>query len=173
MHIWVDADACPVVIKDILFRAAERTGRPLTEQRMAGRPGWAEYAARKSWRRFWLVDPLDGTKEFVKRNGEFTVNIALIEDGAPVFGVVYAPGADALYAGGPGRGALRQVGEAPAEPHGGSGMGCGSAGALPSRYCRQRNEESRRTTHSYEEQGRSAGYATEIALPKALKKLEG
>ena len=48
---------------------------------------------------FWLVDPLDGTKEFVNRNGEFTVNIALIEDGAPVLGVVYAPALGRLFAG--------------------------------------------------------------------------
>jgi 3'(2'), 5'-bisphosphate nucleotidase len=49
------------------------------------------YAERAGWPRFWLVDPLDGTKEFIKRNGEFTVNIGLIEHGAPVLGVVYAP----------------------------------------------------------------------------------
>lgn len=49
------------------------------------------YEERKNWSRFWLVDPLDGTKEFIKRNGDFTVNIALIEDGKPVVGVVYAP----------------------------------------------------------------------------------
>lgn len=49
--------------------------------------------------RFWLVDPLDGTKEFIQRNGEFTVNIALIENGAPVLGVVYAPALRRLYAG--------------------------------------------------------------------------
>lgn len=49
--------------------------------------------------RFWLVDPLDGTKEFIQRNGEFTVNIALIENGAPVLGVVYAPALQHLYAG--------------------------------------------------------------------------
>ena len=48
-------------------------------------------AVRREWVRYWLVDPLDGTREFVKRNGEFTVNIALIEDHAPVLGVVYAP----------------------------------------------------------------------------------
>ena len=47
--------------------------------------------ARRAWNRLWLVDPLDGTREFVKRNGEFTVNIALIEDGVPVFGVIQAP----------------------------------------------------------------------------------
>lgn len=52
---------------------------------------------RRLWRRYWLVDPLDGTKEFIKRNGEFTVNIALIEDGVPVMGVVYAPVTDVLY----------------------------------------------------------------------------
>lgn len=47
--------------------------------------------ARRQWRRLWLVDPLDGTREFIKRNGEFTVNVALVEDGVPVLGVVHAP----------------------------------------------------------------------------------
>jgi 3'(2'), 5'-bisphosphate nucleotidase len=56
-----------------------------------------DYAERKDWHRFWLVDPLDGTKEFIKRNGEFTVNIALIENGVPVLGVVYAPVLDVCY----------------------------------------------------------------------------
>ncbi len=55
------------------------------------------YEERKSWKKFWLVDPLDGTKEFIKRNGEFTVNIALIEDGKPILGVVYAPALNLLY----------------------------------------------------------------------------
>lgn len=54
---------------------------------------------RKHWQRYWLVDPLDGTKEFIKRNGEFTVNIALIENGEPILGVVYAPVLDAMYIG--------------------------------------------------------------------------
>jgi 3'(2'), 5'-bisphosphate nucleotidase len=60
--------------------------------------------------RFWLVDPLDGTKEFISRNGEFTVNIALIEQGEPVLGVVYAPALDRLYAGARGAGAFREAG---------------------------------------------------------------
>lgn len=68
-------------------------------------PGYAE---RKSWNKFWLVDPLDGTKEFIKKNGEFTVNIALIERGRPVLGVVYAPAADILYYGMDGFGAFRE-----------------------------------------------------------------
>ncbi|WP_421201308.1 3'(2'),5'-bisphosphate nucleotidase CysQ [Aeromonas enteropelogenes] len=62
-------------------------------------------AERLGWRRYWLVDPLDGTKEFVSRNGEFTVNIALIEEGAPRWGLVYAPVLDKLWYGGKGLGA--------------------------------------------------------------------
>ena len=57
------------------------------------------YDERKYWKRFWLVDPLDGTKEFIKRNGEFTVNIALVENGIPVIGVIYVPVMDILYIG--------------------------------------------------------------------------
>ncbi len=53
-------------------------------------------AERRAWTTYWLVDPLDGTREFVKRNGEFTVNIALIENGQPTIGVVYAPALDYL-----------------------------------------------------------------------------
>ncbi|MDX1461573.1 MAG: 3'(2'),5'-bisphosphate nucleotidase CysQ [Marinirhabdus sp.] len=55
------------------------------------------YDERRSWKRCWIVDPLDGTKEFVKRNGEFTVNIALVEKGAPVLGVIYVPVSRELY----------------------------------------------------------------------------
>ncbi len=55
------------------------------------------YAERKQYTRFWLVDPLDGTKEFIKRNGEFTVNVALIENGRPVLGAVYVPVTDELF----------------------------------------------------------------------------
>jgi 3'(2'), 5'-bisphosphate nucleotidase len=55
------------------------------------------FEARQGWQRFWLVDPLDGTKEFIKRRAEFTVNVALIENGEPVLGVVLAPAMDLLY----------------------------------------------------------------------------
>jgi 3'(2'), 5'-bisphosphate nucleotidase len=57
----------------------------------------AAYETRSGWQRFWLVDPLDGTKEFIKRRAEFTVNVALIEQGEPVLGVVLAPALDLLY----------------------------------------------------------------------------
>jgi 3'(2'), 5'-bisphosphate nucleotidase len=63
---------------------------------------------RRHWSTFWLIDPLDGTKEFVKRNGEFTVNIALIRDHVPILGVVFSPVLDTLYAGMPGVAAFRE-----------------------------------------------------------------
>jgi len=64
--------------------------------------------ARLAWPLYWLVDPLDGTKEFIKRNGEFTVNIALIDKGKPVIGVVYAPVREELYFAQAGKGAFKQ-----------------------------------------------------------------
>jgi len=71
----------------------------------------ASHAQRQSTGRFWLIDPLDGTKEFIARNGEFTVNIALIEDGRSVLGVVFAPASGELYWGGHGLGAFCQRGD--------------------------------------------------------------
>ena len=56
-----------------------------------------DWSIRKNWKKYWLVDPLDGTKEFIKKNGEFTVNIALIEDNNPILGVVYVPAKSLLY----------------------------------------------------------------------------
>lgn len=65
------------------------------------------YEERSQWERLWIVDPLDGTKEFIKRNGEFTVNIALVERGVPVFGVIYVPVKEMLYWGEPVAGAYK------------------------------------------------------------------
>ena len=56
-----------------------------------------DYSERKDWSCCWIVDPLDGTKEFIKRNGEFTVNIALVENGNPILGVIYVPVSKTLY----------------------------------------------------------------------------
>jgi len=69
-----------------------------------------EYAVRQHWSRYWLVDPLDGTKEFVNRNGEFTVNIALIEDHRPSFGVVGVPARGLVYIGDVRRGVAERIG---------------------------------------------------------------
>jgi len=55
------------------------------------------YNTRKAWTYYWCIDPIDGTKEFIKKNGEFTINIALIHNSSPVLGIVYAPALDELY----------------------------------------------------------------------------
>jgi 3'(2'), 5'-bisphosphate nucleotidase len=68
------------------------------------------YDERKAWGSFWLVDPLDGTKEFVKRNGEFTVNIALVNGSAPAAGVIHVPVKDVTYFAMSGEGAYKKVG---------------------------------------------------------------
>jgi 3'(2'), 5'-bisphosphate nucleotidase len=68
------------------------------------------FGERKSWRHFWMIDPLDGTKEFLHRTGEFTVNIALIEVDRPILGVVYAPVIDKLYFAARGAGSYRTEG---------------------------------------------------------------
>ena len=73
--------------------------------------GLPDFAERSRWRRYWIVDPLDGTREFVNRNGEFTVNIALIEDHQPVLGVVHVPVQGKTYVGCKGLGAQRRDGE--------------------------------------------------------------
>ncbi len=80
---------------------------PVLSEESAG----IDTAERLSWTRYWLVDPLDGTKEFVKRNGEFTVNIALVDDHRPVLGVVHVPVSGRTYAGVVGTGAWRRDGE--------------------------------------------------------------
>src|SRR5258707_7790524 len=77
-------------------------GIPILSEESAQAP-WDE---RKTWRELWVVDPLDGTREFVKRNGEFTVNIALVRDHEPVLGVVAAPALGLLYWGATGVGAF-------------------------------------------------------------------
>ena len=101
------ADASPVTEAD---EAAERCIVAALQALDAAIPVVAEEAAARGdspavGRRFWLVDPLDGTREFASRNGEFTVNIALVEDGLPTLGVVLVPVTGALYAGLVGQGA--------------------------------------------------------------------
>jgi 3'(2'), 5'-bisphosphate nucleotidase len=106
------ADHSPVTEADVaaekLILAALRKCAPdvpvVAEEQAA-----AEGVPQQIERRFFLVDPLDGTKEFVARNGEFTVNIALVEDGKPVLGVVYLPALDEMYAG-HGHDAIRRKG---------------------------------------------------------------
>jgi 3'(2'), 5'-bisphosphate nucleotidase len=70
-----------------------------------------DYAVRNQWNRFWLVDPLDGTKEFLNGSDEFTVNIALIENREPILGVIYIPGKELLYYGAKGHGSWKRSGK--------------------------------------------------------------
>lgn len=81
----------------------ENTGFPILSEEGRDIP----YSERKDWDYFWMVDPLDGTKEFVKRNGEFTVNIALIHQQKAVMGIIYVPVKDELYFGAEGMGAFK------------------------------------------------------------------
>jgi 3'(2'), 5'-bisphosphate nucleotidase len=107
------ADASPVTIADV---AAERaivdalTAWDATIPIVSEESSVPSASRPVSGRRYWVVDPLDGTKEFLARNGEFTVNIALIDEGAPVLGVVLAPALDVTYCAGRGLGAWRQRG---------------------------------------------------------------
>lgn len=94
------ADNSPLTLADrrshaVIAPALETTGIPVLSEEGAHLP----YAERKDWTRLWVVDPLDGTKEFLKRNGEFTVNIALVEGGVPVMGIIFVPVSRVLYIG--------------------------------------------------------------------------
>lgn len=98
--IEIKADNSPLTEADkashkIIEEALEQTPYPVLSEESAK----IDYDERKEWETYWLVDPLDGTKEFIKKNGEFTVNIALVEDGIPVAGVVYVPVEGTLYVG--------------------------------------------------------------------------
>lgn len=90
---------------EVIVSFLEKTELPILSEEGKDIP----YETRKAWDYFWLVDPLDGTKEFIKRNGEFTVNIALIHQGIPVIGVVYSPVLEWMYWGNSEEGAWKQV----------------------------------------------------------------
>ena len=103
-------DMTPVTIADRqahfeILNKLESTGLPVISEE----GDQISYSERKQWDLFWLVDPLDGTKEFIKRNDEFTVNIALIKNGQPIAGVIYAPVSGELYAGIPETGAWKYL----------------------------------------------------------------
>lgn len=103
------ADDSPLTLADrrahaIIADALGSTGIPLLSEEGIHAP-WKE---RQTWKRLWVVDPLDGTKEFIRRNGQFTVNIALVEDGMPRLGVVHVPSTGCTYYGTAGGGAWRR-----------------------------------------------------------------
>jgi len=103
----VKGDNSPLTIADkrahgVIAAVLRETGLPVLSEEGAAVP----YAERQQWSRFWMVDPLDGTKEFLKQNGEFTVNIALIERTLPVLGVIAVPVTGDIYYGSIGDGAF-------------------------------------------------------------------
>lgn len=93
-------DESPLTIADkkansVICEILQKTGLPILSEESKE----IAFSKRKNWQTFWMVDPLDGTKEFIKRNGEFTVNIALIENKRPILGVVFSPVLKKLYYG--------------------------------------------------------------------------
>lgn len=93
-------DKSPLTKADLKSHAAIKDALETTDYPILSEEGKTiDYNDRKGWKTFWLVDPLDGTKEFIKRNGEFTVNIALVNDGVPVMGVIYVPVTKKMYFG--------------------------------------------------------------------------
>ncbi|WP_444887471.1 3'(2'),5'-bisphosphate nucleotidase CysQ [Microbulbifer sp. VAAC004] len=112
LEVDTKADDSPVTAADL---AAHKILAPALAQLIDGVPVLSEeqempsFAERSQWQRYWIVDPLDGTKEFIRRTGEFTVNVALIENGEPVLGVVHVPVLDITYAGGKGDGAFKRT----------------------------------------------------------------
>lgn len=102
------ADNSPLTIADrkahqVISKMLADTPYPILSEEGRSIP----YKERSQWESLWIVDPLDGTKEFIKRNGEFTVNIAFVEDGSPVAGVIYVPVKKTLYFGAIGTGAFK------------------------------------------------------------------
>lgn len=113
--VEMKGDNSPLTKADIashnaIMKYLEQTSIPVLSEESDEQ---VSYADRKSWMRCWIVDPLDGTKEFIKRNGEFTVNIALVENGLPLFGVIYVPARDELFYSVPTAGAFMRKGNSP------------------------------------------------------------
>lgn len=97
-EVYEKEDASPLTEADkaanaVIMEYIANLGIPVISEENKQIP----YEGRKDWKSCWIVDPLDGTKEFIKKNGEFTVNIALVTDGIPQFGVIYVPAQNMVY----------------------------------------------------------------------------
>lgn len=101
-------DDSPLTKADLVANQIILDGlRSVSEFPVLSEESYIEFSERKNWKKFWMVDPLDGTKDFIDKNGEFTVNIALIEDHQPILGVLYAPAINLLYYAEKGKGAYK------------------------------------------------------------------
>lgn len=113
LDVGMKSDRTPITVADRRAHAVIREYLGLTRIPLLSEEGREMlYTERKDWDLFWMVDPLDGTKEFIKGNGEFTVNIALMVDNKPVFGVVYVPYRERIYFSDPDMGSFRARGVA-------------------------------------------------------------
>lgn len=106
--VEIKADNSPLTIADkmsnkVICEQLSSSCLPILSEEIKNDP----YEERKNWDSLWVVDPLDGTKEFIKRNGEFTVNIALVKNGTPILGVIYIPVKKTLYFGAKTEGAYK------------------------------------------------------------------
>ncbi len=88
---------------DVIMQGLEKYGIPVMSEEGKS----IDYEERKDWEYYWCIDPIDGTKEFIKKNGEFTVNIALVHKDTPILGVVYAPALGDMYKAKKGEGAFK------------------------------------------------------------------
>jgi 3'(2'), 5'-bisphosphate nucleotidase len=166
--VELKADASPLTAADL---AAHRCIVDRLERITPDIPVLSEESAdtlqtsvRRSWSRLWVVDPLDGTREFVKRNGEFTVNIALVEDGDVVFGVIQAPVTGALWHGARGRGAFRRDGDRD------EALQTRTPARAPLRIAASRSHRNPRTEALMDRIAADMGVASEpIALGSSLK----
>jgi len=106
-EINLKSDNSPITQADLLAHQIIYDNLKSTDLPILSEEGKSiSYEKRKTWKKFWMIDPIDGTKEFIKRNDEFTINIALIENQKPILGLVYAPAFNKLYYGGKNQGAF-------------------------------------------------------------------
>lgn len=110
MQVEIKGDSSPLTLADrkahlAIMAELEPLKIPILSEEGRDIP----FEERKNWEYLWIVDPLDGTKEFIKRNGEFTVNIALIQNGTPILGVIYVPVTEVLYYGAQGIGSFKEI----------------------------------------------------------------
>lgn len=107
-EITIKEDDSPLTKADLVSNEIILKGlKKISTYPILSEESYVEYEERKHWSKFWMVDPLDGTKDFIDKNGEFTINIALIENHKPVLGVLYAPAIDLLYYAEKGKGAYK------------------------------------------------------------------
>ena len=165
------ADNSPLTLADrrshaVIAETLSGTPWPLLSEEGAHLP----YSERKDCHRLWIADPLDGTKEFIKRNGEFTVNIALVDGGVPVMGVIYVPATRRLYWGAEGAGAFTaEVDATTWQPGAAHALPATAQTARPYRVVASRSHLSPETEHFIESLHAEHGEVETVSAGSSLK----